>query len=91
MSGHCCFPGFVILSVRMHLTACLTCVLFGHDYPAKASRVKNLFSQPFRARPSAASYFRAHGEGKKKKIDPSHESVRSFHFSTWPKLGAIFS
>ena len=91
MSGHCCFPGFVILSVRMHLTACLTCVLFGHDYPAKASRVKNLFSQPFRARPSAASYFRAHGEGKKKKIDPSHESVRSFHFSAWPKLGAIFS
>ena len=23
MSGYCCFPGFVILPVRMHLTACL--------------------------------------------------------------------
>ena len=23
MSGYCCFPGFVILPVRMHLNACL--------------------------------------------------------------------
>ena len=23
MNGYCCFPGFVILPVRMHLTACL--------------------------------------------------------------------
>ena len=30
-------------------------------------------------------------EGKKKKIDPSHESVQSLHFSTWPKLKAILS
>ena len=70
---------------------CLSCVLFGHDFPTKASRVKNLFSQPFRAWPSAVSYFKAHCEGKKKKIDPSHESVQSLHFSTWPKLEAIFS
>ena len=54
---------------------CLSCVLFGHDFPTKASRVKNLFSQPFRAWPSAVSYFKAHCEGKKKKIDPSHESA----------------
>ena len=27
----------------------------------------------------------------KKKIDPSHESAQSLHFSTWPKLEAIFS
>ena len=65
--------------------------MFGHDFPTKASRVKNLFSQPFRAWPSAVSYFKAHCEGKKKKIDPSHESVQSLHFSTWPKLEAIFS
>ena len=70
---------------------CLSCVLFGHDFPTKASRVKNLFSQPFRAWPSAVSYFKAHCEGKKKKIDPSHESVQSLHFSTWPNLEAIFS
>ena len=70
---------------------CLSCVLFGHDFPTKASRVKNLFSQPFRAWPSAVSYFKAHCEGKKKKIDPSHESAQSLHFSTWPKLEAIFS
>ena len=68
---------------------CLSCALFGHDFPTKASRAKNLFSQPFR--PSAVSYFRAHCEGKKKKIDPSHETVQSLHFSIWPKLEAIFS
>ena len=48
---------------------------FGHDFPTKASRVKNIFPQPFRPWPSAVSYFRVHCEGKKRKIDPSHESV----------------
>ena len=70
---------------------CLSCVLLGHDFPTKTSRIKNLFSHPFRAWPSAVSYFKAHCECKKKKIDPSHESVQSLHFSTWPKLEAIFS
>ena len=70
---------------------CLSCVLFGHGFPTKASRVKNLFLQQFRAWPSAVFYFKAHCEGKKKKIDPSHKSVQSLHFSTWPKLEAIFS
>ena len=51
---------------------CLSCALFGHDFPTKAFRVKNLFSQPLRAWPSLVSYFRAHCEGKKKKIDPSY-------------------
>ena len=74
---------------------CLSCVLFGHDFPTKASRVKNLFSQAFRACSGAVSYFRAHCEGKKKKekkkkIDPSNESIQSFHFSIWPKLEVIF-
>ena len=46
---------------------CLSCVLFGHDFLTKASRVKNLFSQSFRACSGAVSYFRAHCEGKKKK------------------------
>ena len=66
---------------------CLSCVLFGHDFPTKATRVKNLFSRSFRAWPSAVSYFIAHCEGKKKRIDP----FKSLHFSTWPKLEAIFS
>ena len=70
---------------------CLSCVLFGHNFSSKAYWVKNLFLQSFRAWPSAVSYFRAHCEGKNKKIDPSHESVQSLHFSTWPKLEAIFS
>ena len=69
----------------------LSCVLFGHDFPTKASRVKNLFTQPFRAWSSAFSYLKVCYEDKKKKIDPSHESAQSLHFSTWPKLEAIFS
>ena len=70
---------------------CLSCVFFGHDFPTKASRLKNLFSQPFRAWPSAVSYFKAHCEGKKKKINPSLESVQSLYFSTWARLETIFS
>ena len=65
--------------------------LFGHDFLTKASRVKTLFSQPFRVWSSAVSYFRAHCEGKNKRIDPLLESAQSLHFSTWPKLEAIFS
>ena len=34
---------------------CLSCFLFGHDFPAKASRVKNLSSQSVRAWRSAVS------------------------------------
>ena len=84
MSGYCCFPGFVILPVRMHPT-CLSFVLFGHDFPTKASQVS----------PSGLSqvlFLTLECIVKaKKKIDPSHESVQSLYFSTWPKLEAIFS
>ena len=65
--------------------------LFGHDILTKASRVKTLFSQPFRIWSSAVSYFRAHCEGKNKNIDPLLESTQSLYFSTWPKLEGIFS
>ena len=74
-----CLPLFMIWS------------LFGHDFLTKASRVKTLFSQPFRIWSSVVSYFRAHCEVKNKKIDPLLESPQSLHFSTWPKLEAIFS
>ena len=60
---------------------CLSCVLFGYDFPTKA-QVKNLFSQPFRAWPNVVSYFKAYCESKNKKIHPSHESVQSLYFST---------
>ena len=90
MSGCCCALGFVILPVRMHLTACLVFCLVRISL-LKLLGLKNLFSQLFRAWPSPVSYFKAHCEGKKKKIDPSHESAQSFHFSTWPKLEAFFS
>ena len=65
--------------------------LFGHDFLTKASRVKTLFSQPFRIWSSPLSYFRAHCEGKKNNIYPLLESAQSLHFSRWPKLEAIFS
>ena len=77
-------------SLREDTSYCLSCALFGHDFLTRASCVKNLFSQPFRAWPSAVSYFRGHCEGRKKRIDPSHESVQSLHFSTWRQLEAIF-
>ena len=45
---------------------CLACVLFGHKFPEKASRVKNFYSQPFRHWPAAVSACKVHAEGKKK-------------------------
>ena len=61
------FP-WIYYSTSEGAYCCFSCVLFGHDFPTKASQVKNLFSQPFRAWPSAVSYFRAHCESKKKKL-----------------------
>ena len=58
--------------------------MFSHHFPSKDSGVKIYFY-------SAVSHFRAHFEGKKKNTDPSYESVQSFHFSAWPKLGATCS
>ena len=45
----------------------------------------------FHSSSSAVSYFNSYFEGKKKKTDPSHESVKNLHFSTWAKREAIFS
>ena len=89
MSGCCCFPGFVILPVRIHCIVCLVLCLV-MIFLLELLALKNLFSQPFRAWPSVVSYFRGHCEGRKKRIDPSHESVQSLHFSTWRQLEAIF-
>ena len=42
---------------------CLACVLFGHKFPEKASRVKNFYSQYFRHWPAAVSACKVHAEG----------------------------
>ena len=80
-----------LLFCQWRLFCCLSCGLFCHEFYTEVSQVKNLFWQAFRAWPSAVSYFIAHCEGKKKKVDPSHESAQNLHLSAWPKLEAIFS
>ena len=41
---------------------CLACVLFGHKFPEKSSRVKNFYSQHFRHWPAAVSACKVHAE-----------------------------
>ena len=64
----------------------LSFVLFGHDFPNKASQV----SHPGLSQVLFLT-FECIVKAKKKKINPSHESAQSLHFSTWPKFEAIFS
>ena len=64
MSGLLLFP-WLCYSLSEDASYCLSCVLFGHDFPIKASRVKICFHSPSRI--GQVSYFRAHCEGKKKK------------------------
>ena len=54
---------------------CLACVLFGHKFPEKASRIKNFYSQPFRHWPTAVSAYKVHDKEKKKKKESSNEPV----------------
>lgn len=70
---------------------CLSCVLLGFQRPNKASRVKNLLSQPFRHWPDAIPTFNRHCLGKKKQIDTSHKPTQTLHFETWPVLNAIIA
>ena len=58
----------------------LPCVLFGHDFPAKASRVKNLFSQPSGLRQALFLTLELIVKAKRRKIDPSDKSFQSLHF-----------
>ena len=51
---------------------CLACVLFGHKFPEKASRVKSFYSQPLNHWPAAVSACKVHAEGKKKKKESSN-------------------
>ena len=63
--------------------------MFSYKFPGKASRVKNLYSQPFRHWPAAVSIFKIHVSGKKKKN--SNKPVQSLHSQTWPILDAVLS
>ena len=72
--------GYVILQDAFY---CLACVLFGHNFPEKASRV-NFYSQPFRHWSAAVSAFKVHAEGKEKNEEYSNEPCQSLHCKTWP-------
>ena len=86
MSGYCYFPGFVILQVKMHLTACIVfCLVM--VFLQEPLGLKIYFHSP--SMNGQVLFLTL--ELIVKEIDPSHESVQSLHFSTWPNLEAIFS
>ena len=70
---------------------CLACVLFGHKFPAKASRVQSFYSQPFKHWPAAVSACKVHAEGKKKNKQSSNEPCQSLHSKTWSILTNIMA
>ena len=65
----------------------LSCVFLAMIFPLNLIGLKIYFHSSS----SAVSYFNSYFEGKKKKTDPSHESVKNLHYSTWAKREAIFS
>ena len=82
MSGCHCFPGFVILPVRMHLPACLVfsmVIIF-------LLGLKIYFHSPSGLGQVLFLTLELNCKGKKKRIKPSHESIKSLHFSTWPQI-----
>ena len=64
---------------------CLSCVLFGDNFPKKASRIKKLFSEPFKNWKNATCVFRQH----------TGESSATFraglHFDTFHMLTSILN
>ena len=86
MCNYCCFPDFLILPVRMHLTSCLVFCL------VMIFLLKPLgYEISFHSTSGLGQVFVLTLEliRKKKKIIPSHISVQNLHFSVWPKLEAI--
>nr|XP_047145808.1 zinc finger MYM-type protein 1-like [Hydra vulgaris]XP_047145866.1 zinc finger MYM-type protein 1-like [Hydra vulgaris] len=70
---------------------CLCCVLFGYKYPSKASRCKNLYSQPFKYWPDAVCTFNRHYHGKKGNIYEHHSAVQSLHYNTWTIFSTVLN
>ena len=60
---------------------CLACALFG-KLLEKASRVKNVYSQPFRYWPAAVSACKVHAEGEKIYKVSYNEPCQSMHSKT---------
>ena len=85
-----CFP-WLYYSPSKDAVYCLACVLFGHKFPGKASRVKNVYSQPFRHCPATVSACKVHAEGKKQKKESSNELCQSLHSKTSTILSNIMA
>ena len=82
------FP-WLCYSPREDAAYCLSCVLFDYKFVGKTSRVKNLYSEPFRHWPSAVSIFKIHVSGKKQ--EKSNKPLQSLYSQTWPILHAVLS
>ena len=89
MTGYYCFPGF-FFSPSEDASYCLSCVLFSHDFLTKASQVKNLILQLFKAWSSAFSYFRAHTEAKRRKLILHMNLFKAFIFQHVLNLKLFF-
>ena len=63
--------------------------MFDYKFVGKKTRVKNIYSQPFRHWPAAVSIFKIHVSGKKK--ENSNKAVQSLHSQIWSILGAVLS
>ena len=89
IDSSCICHGFVIIPVRMHLTACLVFCLVMIFLP-KLLGLKIYFHRPSGLVQVLFLTLELIVKAKKKKFDPSNESAQSFHFSIWPKLEVIF-
>ena len=69
----------------------MACVLFGHKFPEKTSRLKHFYPQPFGHWRAAMSPCKVHAEGKKKKKESSNEPCQSLHSKTWPIYSNIIA
>ena len=79
MSGYCCFPGFVILPVRMHLTACLVfCLVM--IFLLKLLGLKIYFHSPSGLGQALFLTLELIVKAKRRKIDPSDKSFQSLYF-----------
>lgn len=63
---------------------CLSCVLFGDRFPGRASKLKNLFSEPLRRWNDAASAFRRH-------VGHGTGGEMGLHACTFPLLTNLLS
>ncbi|XP_046864844.1 uncharacterized protein LOC124459430 [Xenia sp. Carnegie-2017] len=63
-SGNCLYSSVSLSLLGDDGAFCLSCVLFGHRFPGKASKITNLFSKPVSRWNDAAFTFKRHDEGE---------------------------